>query len=109
MVLETHLLVVNTVEQNEPIGHQDVEANNEQVVDWLDARGTVGELDSVLGDSVDDGLHQNHDREVLDSPAVATAVPEKTSSEVHVARDGVVGKGRSLIAFLAQETETEIS
>ena len=37
VVLEADLLIVHTVEENEPIGHQDVEASDEQVVNRLDA------------------------------------------------------------------------
>jgi len=109
VVLEADLLVVDAVVEHEPVGHQDVEASNEEVINRLEARGTVGELDTVLGGGVDDRLNEHHDREVLDSPAVATTVPEQSSSEVLKAGNGIVSEGGSLVSLFAHQAEAKIS
>ena len=109
IILEAHLLIIDAVEQNEPIGHQDVETHDEQVVERLQTRCTVGELDAEFGDSVDDRLHQDHNSEVLESPSVATTVPEKRSSQVLKAGDGVVSESGRLVALLAHEAKSEVS
>ena len=109
VVLKADLLVVDAVVEHEPIGHQDVEASNEEVINRLEARGTVGELDTVLGGGVDNRLNEHHECEVLDSPAVATAVPEQSSSEVLKAGDGIVSESGSLVSLFAHEAEAKIS
>lgn len=36
IVLERHFLVIDAVVQHEPVGHQDIEACDEEVIDWLE-------------------------------------------------------------------------
>jgi len=68
--------------QDEPIGHQDVETGNEEIVNRLVAGLTTRELNAILCESVDYRLHENEDREVLDAPAIATTVPEENSAQI---------------------------
>jgi hypothetical protein len=92
-----------------PVGHQDVEETNEQVVNRLNSRSSVCELNTELCTCVHNSLHEHQDREVLNSPAVAAAVPKQSSSEVHIARYGIVSEGCSLVSLFSHQAKTNVS
>ena len=102
-------MIVHSVDKHEPVGHQEIESRDDQVIHRLETRHAVLERDAVLGNSVHDTLDQSHDSEVLDSPAEATTVPEERAAQVLIAWDSIVSESGSLVSFLAHKTDTKVS
>jgi len=108
VLVKAHLLVVNHVHQHEPVRHQQVERSDNQVINRLQTGHSVHKAESVLGDSIHDTLNESHDREVLDSPAEATTVPEERTAKILVPGHGEVGEGSSLVALFAHQANAKM-
>jgi hypothetical protein len=106
---EGDVLVVNTLENNEPNSESDVVKSHHQVIDRLITRPSILKVSNVFRSSVNNGFVEAPEYIVIETESVGSSMPEKSSSQVLETRHGVVGESRSLVTFLTHESETDVS
>lgn len=109
VVGEGDILIVDRLEHDKPDSEGHVVKGHHEVIDGLVARPSVLEVSNILRGSINYRLVQTPEDIVVETQSIGSTVPEKSSSQIFEAGEGVIGESSSLVTFFTHEAKSDMS